>query len=320
MLNDEDIQPWLSKDVEHRWSELLSEYGGNRLHDVLAAALSDAAQSWVLNQCQACPQCLVLVSKADGCNDMMCRCGKFFCFACGAPRINAKCLCTDESGAGESPRLALWLSQFEAERLGEFSEALQLHWADDGALAGQDEPTLQGLVKQHREQQARARQVEEAAAERRRQRRQQLAEQSELRWRRADEEATAERTLRQRRSVLGELLWLAGADVPMPARPEDPGQRYWHRCDLWYHDGCGVDEPLCDDFGSDCRFYRDLGEYMVDIHLDPLDWKCPSGPRTSRMQRQAKPNRVWAHKEQRRQRHRHAVLLAKQGWASHCRR
>jgi len=43
---------------------------------------------------RACPHCHAVVSRIEGCNDMRCRCGKKFCYTCGATYKNSRtCSC-----------------------------------------------------------------------------------------------------------------------------------------------------------------------------------------------------------------------------------
>merc|ERR1711988_21238 len=52
---------------------------------------------WAGNSCQACPRCLVVVRKEDGCDHMVCRCGTEFCFRCGGPyseTVGPPCVCS----------------------------------------------------------------------------------------------------------------------------------------------------------------------------------------------------------------------------------
>lgn len=74
----------------------------------------DGFQTWALNECQACPRCLVIIRKETGCNHVECRCGTAFCFCCGAPAQGGSCCCRapkgSESGqAAALPRLGRWL-------------------------------------------------------------------------------------------------------------------------------------------------------------------------------------------------------------------
>jgi len=40
-------------------------------------------KSWLKSHARPCPECHVIVSRSEGCNDMMCVCGTRFCYACG---------------------------------------------------------------------------------------------------------------------------------------------------------------------------------------------------------------------------------------------
>lgn len=122
LLIDADItgalaDSWLLEDVLARRSKLQIENGGSRLQEVLTLALSDASQAWVLQQCQACPHCLVLTSRADGCMHMGCRCGFEFCYRCGGSMD--LCICDfDDDDFDKQPCLGLWLLHIQPERLG----------------------------------------------------------------------------------------------------------------------------------------------------------------------------------------------------------
>jgi hypothetical protein len=57
----------------------------------------DGFELWAGNSCQACPRCLVVVRKEDGCDHMVCRCGTEFCFRCGGPyceTVGPPCVCS----------------------------------------------------------------------------------------------------------------------------------------------------------------------------------------------------------------------------------
>merc|ERR1712216_459441 len=57
----------------------------------------DRFEDWAGNSCQACPRCLVVVRKEDGCDHMVCRCGTEFCFRCGGPycgNVGPPCVCS----------------------------------------------------------------------------------------------------------------------------------------------------------------------------------------------------------------------------------
>merc|ERR1719464_126907 len=191
LLIDADITGALAEsgsleDVLARRSKLRIENGGSRLQEVLTLALSDASQAWALQQCQACPQCLVLTSRAEGCMHMECRCGCEFCYRCGGSMD--RCICEFDDDFGEHPCLGLWLSHIEPERLGNACAGLSRHW---------ETKTSDRIQKRHEELLRRQR-LQEEALERQRQ--------FELRVTMAEREEHEEREQRQERSALGDLL------------------------------------------------------------------------------------------------------------------
>lgn len=73
-----------------------------RLEDVLGDRTDPAFSNWVLNHCQACPSCSVLVTRSEGCSHMTCNiCRTEFCYQCGQP-YSADCNCRYSA---EGPRL-----------------------------------------------------------------------------------------------------------------------------------------------------------------------------------------------------------------------
>jgi len=132
-------------------SQLRAVCGGDRLRETVAGALSDPAEAWVLQGCQACPQCLVLTSRAEGCLHMGCRCGCQYCYRCGG-RLET-CIC--EFDEDQLPRLALWLVHFEPTRLGDAFEGLSHHW----------EVEMKKIEEKRREARRRRRAADEAYAE-----------------------------------------------------------------------------------------------------------------------------------------------------------
>lgn len=224
LLIDADITGALAEsgsleDVLARRSKLRIENGGSRLQEVLTLALSDASQAGVLQQCQACPQCLVLTSRADGCMHMGCRCGCEFCYRCGGSMD--LCICEFDDDFAEQPCLGLWLLHHQPERLGNACAGLSRHWETTNS------DRIKDRMKKRHEERLRRQRLQEEAQERQRQ--------FELRVTMAEQEEREERERRQERSALGDLLWVAGAPVPAPQEVPDPGQRYEHRCALWDH-------------------------------------------------------------------------------------
>lgn len=73
-------------------------------------AAEDSFEGWAASACQACPCCLIIVRKDEGCDHMQCRCGSHFCFGCGAPYDKADgCICRTLSRKDGEVRLASWL-------------------------------------------------------------------------------------------------------------------------------------------------------------------------------------------------------------------
>merc|ERR1719456_835622 len=67
-LLDQDIDAALGESelkdrAKQMYTKLRNEHGSSRLQTVLASALSDPSESWLWSECQACPQCLVLVRR-----------------------------------------------------------------------------------------------------------------------------------------------------------------------------------------------------------------------------------------------------------------
>lgn len=80
---------------------------------------STGFEHWAGSSCQACPRCLVVVRKEDGCDHMVCRCGTEFCFRCGGPyseSIGPPCVCSAMID-GECAQLGFWLRYYK--RLGD---------------------------------------------------------------------------------------------------------------------------------------------------------------------------------------------------------
>jgi len=64
--------------VLQRYQSLRSETGTVRLQEVLTLALADRREAWVLRELQACPRCLMLARRQDGCSHLVCRCSCHF--------------------------------------------------------------------------------------------------------------------------------------------------------------------------------------------------------------------------------------------------
>lgn len=97
-----------------QYKSLCSESGNSRMLEALVLALEDKKESWILNSLQACPKCLLLAQRHDGCPHLVCRCGCDFCFGCGADygdsiEVDGErmgCLCEHLDGV----RLGAWLA------------------------------------------------------------------------------------------------------------------------------------------------------------------------------------------------------------------
>jgi len=194
---------------------LRNENCGLRLRSVLESALEDPTQSWVWSQCQACPQCFVLVRREDGCSHLVCRCGCDFCFRCGGhlSAADLPCCCDEFHLYTNEDRafLGAWLALKH-----------ESHSALGSALSSAIRDELRGQLAQlpgakHRLILAeRAR----AAAEQAR-----IQEQARNEWARQQVHGTTEALqMRSMCESFGLLLWQAGADVPEPcllAAPEN---------------------------------------------------------------------------------------------------
>lgn len=66
-----------------------------RLREIVHATGDDEARSWLLGECQPCPECFVVARRESGCDHVVCRCGCHFCACCGAPSrgLDPHCLC-----------------------------------------------------------------------------------------------------------------------------------------------------------------------------------------------------------------------------------
>jgi len=72
-------------------------------------------EQWAGSSCQACPRCLVVVRKEDGCDHVVCRCGTEFCFRCGGPyseTVGPPCVCSVMVRGG-SAQLGFWLRFYD---------------------------------------------------------------------------------------------------------------------------------------------------------------------------------------------------------------
>lgn len=218
-----------------RYTQLRAESGAERLQETLRHL--DDSEAWVVKVCQACPGCLVLAWRADGCFHLACRCGQEFCYGCGAPGDGEECLCkalqavereeadAEDSGVGQRAWLGAYLLVAEESRLGDGARHLprfypagvaqRLEWCREASLW--------------------RRQANQAFALRRQQ---------------AIEEAAAETQRRAAFASFGLHLSLAGYDIPAP--PPAPEDAYQHRLNYepWYDDESD-DEPSWDDDHDD---------------------------------------------------------------------
>lgn len=106
------------KSVLERLDALQSQRGEERLRELVHEALRDRSSSWLLEESQPCPRCLVLARRETGCNSVVCRCGTNFCFRCGGPFDDGCCLCG-------------WLDRHE----GEVAFAAWLRWSEASPCA-----------------------------------------------------------------------------------------------------------------------------------------------------------------------------------------
>mmetsp|Transcript_97094 Transcript_97094/g.172839 ORF Transcript_97094/g.172839 Transcript_97094/m.172839 type:complete len:453 (-) Transcript_97094:152-1510(-) len=205
-LLQQDLEMALAKselrnDALTKHDTLRSEDCGSRLGEVLAA-LQDTSQEWLWNECQVCPNCLVLARREDGCDHLACRCGTHFCWRCGADynREGNPCCC-DEYGLYEVPRsfLCFWLC-FKHDN----------HPAiGDWRIPVREKLTLSLPSIEQEQRRAERRRAE---AERAR-----LEMEAEAEWARAQVTGTTEALeIRSRLESLGLHLWHAGADVHLP--------------------------------------------------------------------------------------------------------
>jgi len=81
--------------VLQRLECLRSQSCQGRLREIVHATDDDEARSWLLGECQPCPECFVVARRESGCNHVVCRCGCDFCARCGAPSrgLDPHCLC-----------------------------------------------------------------------------------------------------------------------------------------------------------------------------------------------------------------------------------
>jgi len=113
LQKDAEYAMWGSqsdKEVLEMLSRVRNQSCQDRLKKIVFGTNSGDSASWLLEECQPCPQCFVLCRRETGCNHIVCRCGCDFCFGCGAPS-NDMCLCGQLSSASKRGMVffAAWL-------------------------------------------------------------------------------------------------------------------------------------------------------------------------------------------------------------------
>lgn len=165
-LVDTDIQKALAncskaEEALNKFEKLRADSFQPRLEEVLAAQAVaqargkdeevDATEAMLLNECQVCPTCAVLVRREGGCTHIVCRCSQDFCFGCGAPmeEDDDSCVCDhredawtqedDMEGEGR-PSLGFW-RQWKAKEAKKAQEAKE---AQESPSAGPivEEPSV----------------------------------------------------------------------------------------------------------------------------------------------------------------------------------
>lgn len=86
-LFDHDLQKLVTPEAferhqEHKNADYLKHLRTSLKEDV-------RLNKWLKTYARPCPDCHVIVSRSEGCNDMKCICGTSFCYACGFK----KCQC-----------------------------------------------------------------------------------------------------------------------------------------------------------------------------------------------------------------------------------
>jgi hypothetical protein len=90
-LWDQDLQELVSADAFKRHRERAS---ADYLKHLQESIKKDAQlKGWLKSNARPCPECHVIVSRYEGCDQMTCVCGAHFCYACGFTR----CKCSDKS-------------------------------------------------------------------------------------------------------------------------------------------------------------------------------------------------------------------------------
>jgi hypothetical protein len=105
----EDVRTLVSEEHFARYSALLNANYKDHLKKTVAES-SPEFLAWLKKYCRPCPECRVIVSKAHGCNDMMCVCGQHFCFECGESSCSCRPYFLAEHTGGASRR-DLWQIQ-----------------------------------------------------------------------------------------------------------------------------------------------------------------------------------------------------------------
>jgi len=173
---------------------------GSRLREVLAAS-HDTTEEWLWSECQACPKCLILTRREDGCDHLACRCGTDFCWRCGADyNCDGNSCCCDEFELYTVNRsfLCFWMC-FKHD--------------NHPALADLRIPVHEKLTQSLPHSERRRRRDERLRGEAERAR---LAEEAEEEWARNEVSGTAQALeIRSRLESLGLYLWHAGVDVQL---------------------------------------------------------------------------------------------------------
>lgn len=86
-LWDQDIRELVPQLVFERHQEHKNADYLQHLKDAMKG--DPSLKNWMKSHCRPCPDCHVVVSRSEGCDQMMCVCGSRFCYACGFK----KCRC-----------------------------------------------------------------------------------------------------------------------------------------------------------------------------------------------------------------------------------
>jgi hypothetical protein len=92
-LWDQDLKELVSAEAFQRHRE---QESADYLKHLKESMKTDPdLKSWLKSHARPCPECHVIVSRYEGCDQMTCVCGTHFCYACGF----TQCKCSDKSGA-----------------------------------------------------------------------------------------------------------------------------------------------------------------------------------------------------------------------------